>query len=209
MICFIVAFVTFPCVQGVAWSNIYKWTDENGKMHFSDKPPLHLQAEEIQEKHPTMQEAVTPTVAIAATGEKQIAITSFTIEKSRADRGFLIATIQLINRGETVIEPVRCRIQYTALSQTGSPIMPMSNMRHAHPEHPSQEQVDAEVYHSHSREYSRTHPDGHRIVHSMLPGQEAACRIRLLNTKFITLMVSWSKDASSPRFSTIRYWSPK
>lgn len=30
-------------------AGIYKWTDENGKVHFSDKPPLEQKAEQINE----------------------------------------------------------------------------------------------------------------------------------------------------------------
>ena len=44
----IVRFVLlFLAVMSVASAEIYKWTDENGKVHFSDKPPTIEKAETI------------------------------------------------------------------------------------------------------------------------------------------------------------------
>jgi len=44
---FLIFFMTFS-LFGV--SQIYKWTDENGKTHFSDKPPEHGNAETIDQQ---------------------------------------------------------------------------------------------------------------------------------------------------------------
>jgi glutaredoxin len=41
-------FALLSCVVMQAQSGIYKWTDENGKVHFSDAAPENLNAESIQ-----------------------------------------------------------------------------------------------------------------------------------------------------------------
>jgi len=216
-----VAFITFPCTFGVASANIYKWTDEHGRVHFSDTPPTDQKTEEIQEKQYKTED---PVISGTQTGEKQIAIISFTIDETYSHRDNPLAVIQLINRGETVIEPVRCTLQYTVEvspslknntivrnrgKRNGNGTVTLNPKRHAHPQQPTEAQIHAEDYHSHSHEYTRTHPDGHRLVHSMLPGQKAACLIGLVSTEFedVAVTVAWSDSAAPPKFSITQSWN--
>ncbi|MBA1331992.1 hypothetical protein QQ73_12985 [Candidatus Endoriftia persephone str. Guaymas] len=37
-------------IAGHATAEIFKWTDRNGKVHFSDKKPRHLEAKKIKLK---------------------------------------------------------------------------------------------------------------------------------------------------------------
>jgi len=38
------------CTSGLSMAEIYKWTDANGKVHFSDKPPINKNVETIDEQ---------------------------------------------------------------------------------------------------------------------------------------------------------------
>ena len=53
---FIVFLLT--CAAGLAFAQAYKWVDENGVVHFSDKKPPEVQAE--QEALPTMKASSGP-----------------------------------------------------------------------------------------------------------------------------------------------------
>ncbi len=41
-------------IVGLAEAEIYTWTDENGKKHFGDKPPVHGAARKVETKNPNI-----------------------------------------------------------------------------------------------------------------------------------------------------------
>ena len=47
---FYLLLMLFVCTSSVGMAEIYKWTDVNGKVHFSDKPPTNENAETIDEQ---------------------------------------------------------------------------------------------------------------------------------------------------------------
>lgn len=47
---FYLLLILFFFTSGVSMAEIYKWTDVNGKVHFSDKPPPNENAETIDEQ---------------------------------------------------------------------------------------------------------------------------------------------------------------
>lgn len=44
----ILTFALLTCVIGAKAGGVYKWTDENGKTYFADKPPPGAEAETVQ-----------------------------------------------------------------------------------------------------------------------------------------------------------------
>ncbi len=52
-------------------AEIYKWTDENGKVHFSDKKPRDLESKEVKLKINTY-ESVSYDLSIFNTGKKEV-----------------------------------------------------------------------------------------------------------------------------------------
>lgn len=47
---FYLLLVLFICNSGLSMAEIYKWTDANGKVHFSDKPPTNKNVETLDEQ---------------------------------------------------------------------------------------------------------------------------------------------------------------
>ena len=76
---------------------IYKWTDENGKVHYGDTKPKHLEAESVTPEVNTMEGVETKRVVMYATSwcgycrkarkyfsQHAIAYTEYDIEKDRS-----------------------------------------------------------------------------------------------------------------------------
>ncbi|MBN1253945.1 MAG: DUF4124 domain-containing protein [Deltaproteobacteria bacterium] len=49
-ICFIIMLWSVLCFSSVGHSEIYKWTDENGTVHYSNVPPADQEVETLQER---------------------------------------------------------------------------------------------------------------------------------------------------------------
>lgn len=67
-----------------AWADLYKWTDENGKVHYSDQPPPTTikKTETIKpEKHPA--QAAAPTGDAKPAGPKSAAEQEMDFKKRR------------------------------------------------------------------------------------------------------------------------------
>jgi len=47
---FYLLLMLFFCTSSMSMAEIYKWTDANGKVHFSDKPPANKNVETIDEQ---------------------------------------------------------------------------------------------------------------------------------------------------------------
>ncbi len=66
---FLLLLLVFVALDGVA--EIYKWTDESGKVHFSDKKPRNLQSKEIKLRINTY-ESVSYDKSIFNTGKNVV-----------------------------------------------------------------------------------------------------------------------------------------
>ena len=67
----IISFFLFSVVMvGVAHSKIYKWVDENGKTHMSDKPPRTVDFDEVKVKVNVISSSI-PSAQGAATATHQ------------------------------------------------------------------------------------------------------------------------------------------
>lgn len=62
-------FVLALLTSGWGYGQVYKWVDENGKVHFGDKPPVNSKAEELN--LPEVKSADTPEVTHAERIERQ------------------------------------------------------------------------------------------------------------------------------------------
>ncbi len=74
-----------------AHAEVYRWTDANGAIHFSDKPPKHLPHRELELRNPVtvpMAENLRQSRNVSATrGEVQTMLSSSeTPQKSRSSR---------------------------------------------------------------------------------------------------------------------------
>lgn len=64
----IIAFILLPVISN---AEIYRWTDENGKLHFSDQKPWQTKSEKVEVKINTY-EGVSYDTSLFDTGKKVV-----------------------------------------------------------------------------------------------------------------------------------------
>lgn len=64
-------FLTVLLSTGTASADIFRWTDDNGKVHFSDRPPAEQQTEKVEVRVNTY-ESVSYDTSIFDTGKKVV-----------------------------------------------------------------------------------------------------------------------------------------
>lgn len=98
-------------LSGTALAEVYRWTDSNGKVHFSDKKPAEVKAEDISEK-------VKQQNIDTSTAERQKLETIFRKE-NEADRAYKmqqdqkpIADIQKCQEAREYLKIVEGRVRF-------------------------------------------------------------------------------------------------
>jgi hypothetical protein len=70
---------------GLAESQVYKWVDEDGNVHYSDKPPANQQTTEVEIQQPVPAPEVPEVDKAVETGEAEISAEAW-LEQQRAAR---------------------------------------------------------------------------------------------------------------------------
>jgi hypothetical protein len=67
----LIAALVVPATDAMASDNVYRWVDENGNVHFGDKPPEKTKAEiiNIQSSPATNTQAASEPASAAASGQ--------------------------------------------------------------------------------------------------------------------------------------------
>jgi len=114
-------------IAGHATAEIFKWTDENGKVHFSDKKPRHLEAKKIKLKINTY-EAVSYDRSIFNTGKKVVMYsTSWCAYCKKAKKYFRRKGISFTEYD--IEKNAKAKRQYEKMGAKGVPVILVGNKR--------------------------------------------------------------------------------
>ena len=111
-----------------SYGEIYRWVDQNGKVHFGDKKPKHLESERLQLKINTYT-SVTYDEAVIDYGEKKVVMYSTDwcgyCKKARKyfSDNFIPFTEYDIEKNRTA------RIRYKKMGATGVPVITVGKKR--------------------------------------------------------------------------------
>jgi hypothetical protein len=80
-----VAAVILMCSFGLAESQVYKWVDEDGNVHYSDKPPVNQQSTEVEIQQPAPAPEIPEPDEAGETGDTKMSAEAW-LEQQRAER---------------------------------------------------------------------------------------------------------------------------
>lgn len=111
-----------------SYGEIYKWTDKNGKVHFGDKKPRYLEAEQLQLKINTYTSVTYDEIAIGYDEKKVVMYsTDWCGYCKKARKYFLENSISFT---EYDIEKNRsARVRYKKMGATGVPVIIVGKKR--------------------------------------------------------------------------------
>lgn len=108
-------------------AEIYKWTDESGKVNFSDKKPRHLESKEVKLKINTY-ESVSYDLSIFNTGKKVVMYsTSWCAYCKKAKKYFNRKGIQFTEYD--IERNAEAKKQYQEMGATGVPVILVGTKR--------------------------------------------------------------------------------
>ena len=109
------------------YTEIYKWIDEKGKVHFSDKKPRDLESEEIKLRINTY-ESVSYDTSIFNTGKKVVMYsTDWCAYCKKAKKYFVSKGIPFTEYD--IEKNSEARKQYKQMGATGVPVILVGNKR--------------------------------------------------------------------------------
>ena len=124
----IIFFLIILITTYASYGEIYRWVDQNGKVHFGDKKPKHLKSEQLQLKINTYT-SVTYDEAVIDYGEKKVVMysTDWCGYCKKARKYFTDNSIPFT---EYDIEKNRsARIRYKKMGATGVPVITVGKKR--------------------------------------------------------------------------------
>jgi glutaredoxin len=120
-------FLVFLFISTESAAEIYKWTDDKGKVHFSDKEPRHQKSSEVRLKINTY-ESVNYDTSIFDTGKKVIMYsTSWCAYCKKAKRYFKRKGIPFTEYN--IENNMTAKRQYKKMGATGVPVILVGNKR--------------------------------------------------------------------------------
>ncbi|MES9898761.1 MAG: glutaredoxin family protein [Sedimenticola sp.] len=115
----------FVCEPALA--EVFKWTDERGKVHFSDKKPQRLESSEVKLKINTYK-SVSYDASIFNTGKKVVMYsTSWCVYCKKAKKYFKKNNIRFTEYD--IENNSKAKRQYKKMGATGVPVILVGNKR--------------------------------------------------------------------------------
>ena len=124
----IIFFLIILITTHASYGEIYRWVDQNGKVHFGDKKPKHLKSEQLQLKINTYT-SVTYDEAVIDYGEKKVVMysTDWCGYCKKARKYFTDNSIPFIEYD--IEKNGSARIRYKKMGATGVPVITVGKKR--------------------------------------------------------------------------------